>query len=267
MLSPGATKSGLISQLYVGPRELNDAMFSNLFFGGRIGPDIPSVTPAPLCSTSCLRSSPSLPGRTMAGIVHPVAELAMSTLNLSGSYQSCRYAMKPAASAVIICCMRSVVRQLVQRKITTLSFISAVLRIVLHRSTGFATTAARASREWSPPEGAEMVTSARKPRMRELLQCVPSDPPMSTCHVQSVLLSQKSPSLVASMELSMGSELSDNAAPMETQFLAFVGLPRVPLPSLYVHVLPFESSGVFASAPSPSFPAANMGRNLRLFQA
>jgi len=65
----------------------------------------------------------------------------------------------------------------------------------------------------------------------------------------------------------MGSELSDNAAPTETQFLAIDGLARVPLPSVYVHVLPFESSGVFASASSPSFPAANMGRNLRLFQA
>ena len=49
----------------------------------------------------------------------------------------------------------------------------------------------------------------------------------------------------------MGSELSDNAAPTETQFLAIDGLRRVPLPSLYVHVLPFESSVVFASALRP----------------
>ena len=90
---------------------------------------------------------------------------------------------------------------------------------------------------------------------------------MSTCHVQSVLSSQRSPNLVASMELSMGSELSDNAAPTEMQFLAFVGLPRVPLPSVYVNMSPFVSAGVSASASSPSFPAANMGRNLRLFQA
>ena len=78
----------------------------------------------------------------MVGIVHPVAEVAESTLNLSGSYQSNTYTMKPAAPAVTICCMRSIVRQVVQRKITTLSFILAVLRSVLHRSTGFATTAA-----------------------------------------------------------------------------------------------------------------------------
>ena len=76
MLSPGATKSGLIRQSYVGPKELNEAMLSNLFVGGRIGPEIPSVTPSPLCSTSCFRSSPSFPGTTMIGIVHPVAEPA-----------------------------------------------------------------------------------------------------------------------------------------------------------------------------------------------
>ena len=189
MLSPGATKSGLIRQSYVGPKELNEAMLSNLFVGGRIGPEIPSVTPSPLCSTSCFRSSPSFPGTTMIGIVNPVAS-PPATRNLSSVYQSQVYSMIPTAPAVTISCKSSVLRQAPQRTITTLPLIWALLVIALHTSTGFATTAADCASEWSPAAGAVVETSALKPRMRALLQCTPSEPPMSTCHVQSVLPSQ-----------------------------------------------------------------------------
>ena len=47
--------------------------------------------------------------------------------------------------------------------------------------------------------------------------------------------------LCRQLELSIASELSDSAAPTEMQFFALVGLPRVPLPSVYVYWVPSAS--------------------------